>query len=75
MIDTSTKLVIATIDTGADPQNLAFIPNTNLAYVTNQLSNDIFVIDTWTNMYLSNARLLLTYNAASFGAPRTLWRS
>jgi len=44
---------------GNDPQQLAFIPNTNLAYVTNQLWNAVVVIDIGTNTVVS------TFNAGS----------
>ena len=54
IIDTATHLVIATIPMGLDPQQLAFIPGSSLAYIANQLSNNIFVIGSLTNAYVSS---------------------
>ncbi len=49
VIDASTNTVVATIDVGTTPFDIAFNPNTKLVYVINQGSDSISVINGDTN--------------------------
>jgi YVTN family beta-propeller protein len=49
VINTRTNTVVATVPVGFDPQRLAFVPGGAFAYVANQLSNTVSVIETATN--------------------------
>jgi len=49
VIDTGMNTIVATVAVGSSPQEVAITPDGKHAYVTNELSNDVSVIDTATN--------------------------
>ncbi len=49
MINTATNTVIATIPVGTAPHGVAITPDGAFAYVGNEYSNTVSVIDTATN--------------------------
>ena len=57
IIDTSTNVVVGTIQVGASPSGVAFTPDGKFAYVANMGSNTVTVIDAATN--IANSRHLL----------------
>ena len=49
MIDTATNKMVATVAVGTFPFAVAVTPDGTHAYVTNEFSNNVSVIDTATN--------------------------
>ncbi len=49
MIDTATNTVIATVPVGIAPNGVAITPDGKFAYVGNEYSSTVSVIDTATN--------------------------
>lgn len=52
MIDTATNLVVATVEVGQRPWNMALTPDGAKLYVANGRSNSVSVIDTVRNVKL-----------------------
>lgn len=70
VIDTKTNKLAATIKIGDGLHNIAFVPGSNLAYVTNSKANTVSVIDTKKLVKLSDlsvgaAPVAIAYSTAS----------
>ena len=58
VVDTATDSVLTTITVGKAPQSVAYVPELHQAYVANQRSNSISVIDTITNTVIATVPTL-----------------
>ena len=73
MINPATNTVVATINVGPQPRDIAFNPNNGLLYVTNQGGSNVSVINPTTNIVVGTIPVGSNPVGIAFNPNNRLW--